>query len=70
MFSWSCSPVLNRSVTHTYVHTGDDKHQSPLVTGLELERVRAYSMSAGIVDRISAIGDQRDSLTGQLNNYG
>ena len=51
-------------------HAGEDKHQSPLVTGLELERVRAYSMSAGIADRISAIGDQRDSLTGQLNNYG
>lgn len=41
---------------------GNDKNKSPLKTGAELNKVRSYSVSAGLTDTVNTGGSQLEGL--------
>lgn len=65
----NCPTHIDQCSFAVYVaFLGEDKHKEPMKTGVELERLREYSMSAGLTDRVNSVSAHRDSLQQKFGN--
>ena len=59
----NCNVLVDQCSLSIYVaFLGNDKNKSPLKTGAELNKVRSYSVSAGLTDTVNTGGSQLEGL--------
>ena len=59
----NCNVHVDQCSLSVYVaFLGDDKNKSPLKTGAELNKVRSYSVSAGLTNTVNSGGSQIEGI--------